>query len=91
MIQQASNFLINTRAKGFSAFNGVSPLGSADFFKNGDQIKSSKWAWKTSECAIKPDSEFFMTEDNSKAQIKFFFRFVENFRLDLRASLGEEL
>lgn len=57
LIQQASNFLLNTRAKGFAAFNGISPLGSADFFKDGERIKHSKWEWATPESAMKPDSE----------------------------------
>lgn len=57
LIQQASNFLINTRAKGFSAFEGKSPLESADFFKDGERIKSSKWSWSNSETAMKPESE----------------------------------
>lgn len=57
LIQQASNFLINTRAKGWSAFNGISPLGTVDFFKDGESIKNTKWMWNKEECAIKPDSE----------------------------------
>lgn len=66
LIQQASNFLINTRSKGWSNFEGKSPLGSADFFKNGEEIKRTKWTWKRVECAVKPASEFILVSFRSK-------------------------
>lgn len=57
LIQQASNFLISMRSKGWSAFNGASPLGSVDFFKDGEEIKKTRWTWKQAEGAINPESE----------------------------------
>lgn len=66
LIQQASNFLINTRSKGWANFEGKTPLGSATFFRNGEQIKKSKWTWKKSECAMKPESKLkFVKKHNS--------------------------
>lgn len=57
LIQQASNFLVNTRAKGWAAFSGFSPSGTTYFLKDGEQIKQTNWNWKRSECAMKPESE----------------------------------
>ncbi|CRL08031.1 CLUMA_CG020967, isoform A [Clunio marinus] len=56
LIQQGSNFLINTRAKGWSAFGEVSPLGSVDFLKNGEEIKKLKWSWTQTNVAMKPEN-----------------------------------
>lgn len=57
LIQQASNFLINTRAKGYKAFAELSPLGTATFFADSEQILKTKFTWKRPECASKPESK----------------------------------
>lgn len=57
LIQQTSNFLVNTRAKGWESFSEFPQQGSTFFLKDGEQIKKSKWTWKRCECAMKPESE----------------------------------
>ena len=57
LIQQASNFLVNTRAKGWEAFGEFDPSGTTFFLKNGEELKRSKWTWKRIDCAMNPDSK----------------------------------
>lgn len=57
LIQQASNFLINTRAKGWNAFSEFSGDGATGFFKDGEEISKTKWTWKQAKCVMKPESE----------------------------------
>ncbi|EAT39346.1 AAEL008841-PA [Aedes aegypti] len=47
LIQQASNWLLNVRARGFEAFEVVSPLGSAAFLKDSVKIQKSRANWRT--------------------------------------------
>lgn len=56
LIQQASNWLLGIRSKGFSYFNERSPLESAKFLADGEHILKKKFAWKSTEDAIKPES-----------------------------------
>jgi acyl-CoA oxidase len=63
LIQQASNFLVSVRGKGWGAFESASPLGTAAFLKDGEGILRSKWSWKTVECAMKPESELKFNEN----------------------------
>lgn len=79
LIQQASNFLIGTRAKGYDAF-GLSPLGTASFLVNGEQIMKSHFTWERSECAMKPESEFqLLILCAIKIKISNFCRFAKDF------------
>ncbi|XP_070504426.1 peroxisomal acyl-coenzyme A oxidase 3-like [Chironomus tepperi] len=55
LIQQASNFLIAVRGKGWKSFENASPLGTAAFLKDGDQILNTKWNWSKVGCAMKPE------------------------------------
>jgi acyl-CoA oxidase len=57
LIQQASNYLLAIRAKGWNSFDQSSPLGTAKFLTNGEQILRSKWSWKRVECAMNFESE----------------------------------
>lgn len=59
LIQQASNFLINTRAKGWAAFNELTPSGVTYFFKDGEAINRTKWTWKKVDCVMKPESKTY--------------------------------
>jgi acyl-CoA oxidase len=58
LIQQASNFLLSLRAKGFESFEKASPLKSAEYLKDGDKIKNLKWTWTNEEDALNPESKF---------------------------------
>ncbi|KAG5668840.1 hypothetical protein PVAND_016762 [Polypedilum vanderplanki] len=57
LIQQASNFLISIREKGWNAFENASPLETAAFLKDGEEILKSKWKWTKVECAMKPENQ----------------------------------
>lgn len=59
LVQQASNFLLGLRAKGWGSFGGASPLGTVEFLKDGEAILKTKWSWKKVGCALKGESEFF--------------------------------
>ena len=59
LIQQASNWLLNVRSKGYATFKDCSPLNSASFLQHAEQIMKTKFTWTKSECAMKPESEFF--------------------------------
>lgn len=56
LIQQASNWLLGIRSKGFDYFNKGSPLGTAQFLTDGEHILKNKFNWKSTEDAIKPES-----------------------------------
>lgn len=62
LIQQTSNWLLSVRKVGYHSFQKVSPLGSAEFLSNFDQVINSKFAFKTSEEALRPES--MITEEN---------------------------
>ncbi|KAG5667018.1 hypothetical protein PVAND_015020 [Polypedilum vanderplanki] len=57
LIQQASNFLIAIRAKGWNSFENASPLGTVAFLKDGEAILRSKWNWSKIECVMKPENQ----------------------------------
>lgn len=52
IIQQLSNWLLFIRNKGYSAFKERSPLGSASFLVDFDQIVKEKFSWRTTEDAF---------------------------------------
>ncbi|KAL7012582.1 hypothetical protein ACKWTF_014940 [Chironomus riparius] len=54
LMQQASNYLLAVRSKGWIAFENALPLGTAAFLKDGDKILSMKWNWTKVGCAMKP-------------------------------------
>lgn len=56
LIQQTSNWLLSVRKIGYHSFQKVSPLGSAEFLSNFDQVINSKFTFKTSEEALRPES-----------------------------------
>lgn len=61
LIQQASNFLISVRGKGWNAFENASPLGTAAFLKNGERILGLlKCNWSCVGDALNPDSELVL-------------------------------
>ncbi|CAO1332743.1 unnamed protein product [Diamesa serratosioi] len=56
LIQQASNWLLNVRSKGYATFKDCSPLSSASFFQNAEQIMKTKFTWTKPECVMKPEN-----------------------------------
>lgn len=57
LLQQASNFLIATRAKGFKNFSKLSPLDSFGFLADVEKINQMKFMWKEPEIALEPESK----------------------------------
>lgn len=57
LIQQASNFLLNLRSKGWESFENASPLGTVIYLKDAEKILRQKWTWTRVECALKCESE----------------------------------
>lgn len=58
LVQQASNWLLNTRKKGgYKAFKEASPFGSADFLADFDQLIKNKFAFTTTEQVMEPKSK----------------------------------
>lgn len=58
LIQQASNWLLSVRAKGYDYFIESSPINSAKFLANTPEILKSKFTWKTPESALNPESKY---------------------------------
>ncbi|XP_070508448.1 peroxisomal acyl-coenzyme A oxidase 3-like [Chironomus tepperi] len=56
LIQQASNFLLAVRSKGWNEFAKASPLGTAAFLRDGDEILRMKWKWNDVGCAMDPEN-----------------------------------
>lgn len=56
LLQQASNWLLSCRKAGWTQFNEVSPLKSAQFLYSSEQILKQKCNWATSEDALNPQS-----------------------------------
>lgn len=56
LIQQTSNWLLGVRSRGYKEFANVSPLKSASFFADFDQIISTKFTCKTPEDALRPNN-----------------------------------
>ncbi|KAJ6649267.1 Peroxisomal acyl-coenzyme A oxidase 3 [Pseudolycoriella hygida] len=56
LIQQTSNWLLSVRKTGYSSFANVSPLGSAEFLANFDSVINSKFTFKTSDEALRPEN-----------------------------------
>lgn len=59
LIQQASNWLLNVRSRGYETFKDNSPLGSASFLENFNEIIKYRFSWQTSEEALRPESKFY--------------------------------
>lgn len=57
LVQQASNWLLNVRKRGYETFKDVSPLGSAAFLANFDQIMKSKFNFGSVNEVTDPESE----------------------------------
>lgn len=57
LTQQASNWLLNVWRKGANAFKEASPLGSADFLADFDQLMKLKFNYKTIDDVLDPKSE----------------------------------
>lgn len=57
LIQQTSNWLLSVRKNGYRSFGDVSPLGSAEFLKDFDQLINQKFNYRTSDEALRPESE----------------------------------
>lgn len=58
LIQQASNWLLNVRKRGYQAFKEASPLGTASFLAEFDQIIRNRFTWNTTEQVMDPESEY---------------------------------
>lgn len=56
LIQQSSNFLLNTRKRGWESFSKKTELGTVEFLKNGEQILQSKWKWSDVDDAMHPQA-----------------------------------
>lgn len=56
LTQQASNWLLNTRKKGYQAFEDASPFGSADFLADYDRLIKQKFTFKTTEQVSDPEN-----------------------------------
>lgn len=56
LIQQTSNWLLSVRSRGYKEFENDSPLESAKFFANSEQIIKSKFNASSSQEAINPDN-----------------------------------
>jgi len=56
LIQQASNWLLNQWANVIKGLPVLSPLSSADFLMNAEQILGTKFNQTTMEDALKPES-----------------------------------
>lgn len=60
LIQQTSNWLLSVRKKGYRSFKDVSPLGSAEFLKDFDDLINRHFNYKSSDEALRPESEIFI-------------------------------
>lgn len=58
LTQQASNWLLNLWRKGVKAFKEASPLGSADFLANFDQLMKLKFNYTSIAEVLDPKSEW---------------------------------
>lgn len=79
LIQQASNWLLGIRSKGFSYFNKGSPLETAKFLADGEKILNNKFAWKSTGDAIKPESKLI-----NYSQPPTYYYFKINMQIYLR-------
>lgn len=67
LIQQTSNWLLSVRKTGYHSFKHVSPLGSAAFLSDFDRVINSKFTFKTSEEALRPES---MTKETNYSALR---------------------
>lgn len=57
LIQQASNWLLNVRRKGYETFKTVSPLNTAAFLADFDTLIRTKFNWTTPDQVSDLNSE----------------------------------
>lgn len=58
LIQQASNWLLGVRRKGYEHFAQASPMGTAAFLADAKRILGRKYAFRSSEKAMETESEY---------------------------------
>lgn len=78
LIQQASNWLLNVRSKGYDKFTEESPIKSASFLANTKEILKMRFNFKTPEAALNPES---------RLNLKICRRMATKFSLNFRPSI----
>lgn len=90
LIQQASNWLLNIRKRGYEAFAHESPLGSASFMADAAHILSSKFHWHTIEEVSSPESKCATEINMSHNLTAMPCRSACHVELAVRVSVGED-
>lgn len=61
LLQQTSNWMLGIRKTGYEHFAETSPLGTAQFLQNFNQIINKKFDWTTPKEALRPNSKIIET------------------------------